>query len=310
MIGLIKRIPVPAAGLMLGLAAGGNLVQQWSAELRLVMGLLAAIIFVLLTLKLILFKDAVVEELKSPVVASVAPTYSMGMMLLSVYIKPIVPAAALIMWLLAIVLHIGLGIYFSNKYLRDFKKESVMPSWFIVYVGIVAASVTSPAYSMKPLGQLLFWIGLVGYLALLPLVIRKLGRLKSVPEPVLPAIVIFCAPASLLLAGYMNAFESKNSLLAAALLIVSQLAYLYVLIKLPMLLRLRFYPSFAAFTFPVVITAISIKAASGYFTGIGLLRQLSIIEAIIAVVLVIYVLFRYIGFLKHENPKIAEKINI
>jgi hypothetical protein len=40
------------------------------------------------------------------------------------------------------------------------------------------------------------------------------------------------------------------------------------------------------------------------------LRQLSIIEAIIAVVLVIYVLFRYIGFLKPERPKIAEKINI
>ena len=310
MIGLIKRIPVPAAGLMLGLAAGGNLIQPWSHELRLIMGFMAAIIFMLLTLKLILFKDSVEEELKNPVVASVAPTYSMGMMLLSVYIKPIAPMAALIMWSLAIVLHIGLAIFFSNKYLRGFKKDSVMTSWFIVYVGIVAASVTSPAYSMRPVGQLLFWIGLVGYLALLPLVIRKLGRFKSIPEPALPTIAIFCAPASLLLAGYMNAFESKNSLMAAALLIISQLAYLYVLIKLPMLLRLRFYPSFAAFTFPVVITAISIKAASGYFAGIGLLRQLSIIEAIIAVVLVIYVLIRYIGFLKPERPKIAEKINI
>ena len=166
MIGLIKRIPVPTAGLMLGLAAGGNLIQQWSTELRLVMGFLAAIIFVLLTLKLMLFKDSVLEELKNPVVASVAPTYSMGMMLLSVYIKPIVPTAALIMWTVAIVLHIGLAIFFSNKYIKYKTKHDALAFGITALEGIgihsfIDGIIYSVTFSVSIYTGLLAGIGLM-----------------------------------------------------------------------------------------------------------------------------------------------------
>lgn len=307
---LIKKLPVPSAGLMLGLAAGGNLVVQLSPALRLIMGGISAIIFILLALKLIMFRAIVAKELENPLIASVSPTFSMGIMLLSVYIKPFAPDAALAMWIAAISIHIGLILFFSRRYLLHFNKDAVMPSWFVVYVGIAAASVTSPAFSMKSAGQAFFWVGMIGYLLLLPFVIRKLGKINTIPEPALPSITIFCAPASLLLAGYMNSFDSKSLILIAALVIVSQLSYLYVLTKLPSLLKFKFYPSYSALTFPMVITATSIKAASNYFEGLGSLKHIAAVETFIASIMVFYVLIRYIRFLRPEKFNLVDNTSI
>jgi exfoliative toxin A/B len=128
---------------------------------------------------------------------------------------------------------------------------------------------------------------------------------KEIPEPALPTITIMTAPAGLLLAGYMNAFENKSYGIVLALLIVSQIFYIYVLTRLPKLLSLKFYPSYSAFTFPTVITAIGIKGAANYLKGVNeslsFLTSVALIEEIIAVLLVVYVLIRYILFLSKKT---------
>ena len=81
------------------------------------------------------------------------------------------------------------------------------------------------------------------------------------------------------------------------MLIAATLIYLMVLIKLPKLLKIPFYPSYAAFTFPFVITAIATKQATAYLIaqGYNAVWMNGIIqgESAIALVLVFYVLFRY-----------------
>jgi exfoliative toxin A/B len=81
------------------------------------------------------------------------------------------------------------------------------------------------------------------------------------------------------------------------LLILSQLTYIYVLTKLPKLLGLKFYPSYSAFTFPMVITAISIKLTAGYLGTLGIsssfLGAIVKVQEFLAVSLVLYVLVRY-----------------
>lgn len=85
------------------------------------------------------------------------------------------------------------------------------------------------------------------------------------------------------------------------LLLVSQISYLWVLFQLPKLLKLKFYPSYSAFTFPLAITAISLKLTNGFLTSqgksIALLKYLVKFEEFIGVLIVLYVLVRYIGFL-------------
>lgn len=90
------------------------------------------------------YPKKVSENLSNPVVASVFPALSMGIMLMATYIKPLVPSLAFIIWIIGLILHIVLILFFTKKHVLDFNIKKVFPSWFIVYVGIVVGSVTAP----------------------------------------------------------------------------------------------------------------------------------------------------------------------
>lgn len=297
---LVKKVPIPMAGLMLALAAAGNLVQSYGEIYRNIFGIAAAILLVLLLAKIIKYPSEVKEELKNPVVASVFPTLTMGMMLLATYLKPFAPNVAFAMWIVSIVGHIGLMVKFAIDFIAKLDIKKVFPSWFIVYVGIVVGSVTAPAFAMQSLGRIFFWVGIISYFLLLPIVIKKV-RLGVIPEPALPTLAIFAAPVALCLAGYMNSFETKNMVIVWGLVILSQLSYIFVLSQLPNLLKLKFYPSFSGFTFPLVISAISIKLTNGFLAKSGqpipVLKYIVKFEEIVAILIVLYVLLKYIQFL-------------
>ncbi len=306
---VIKKIPVPMAGLMLGLASAGNLVLSYGSIYRNIFGGIAALIFLLLVMKIVLFPKDVVESLDNPVIASVSPTFSMGVMILSTYLKPYFPSLALGLWVMALLLHFALMIYFTKKYVLNFNIKKVFPSYFVVYVGIVVASVTAPVYNLASLGQSIFWFGFICYLVLLPIVLYRVIKVKEIPEPALPTIVIIAAPSSLCLAGYMNSFQNKNMILVGILASLSLLMLTAVLINMPKLLKLKFYPSYSAFTFPLVISAIAIKLTNGFLVNTGrpitILKYVVKVEEVLAVSIVLYVLIRYIGFLTAKEEAIA-----
>ncbi|OZV11160.1 C4-dicarboxylate ABC transporter [Tissierella sp. P1] len=298
---IIKKLPVPIVGLMLALAAMGNLVLSYGEIYRNIFGVLSAIILVLVLVKIIMFPKSVSEAIDNPVVASVFPTLSMGIMLLATYLKPLAPSLAFGIWIIGLVLHGVLIIYFTKKYLFNFGIKKVFPSWFIVYVGIVVGSVTAPAFDKANIGQIVFWFGFISYFALLPIVLKRVFKVKDIPEPALPTLIIFAAPVALCLAGYMNSFQEKNMFIVWLLVALSQFSYLCVLLQLPKLLKLKFYPSYSAFTFPLVISAISIKLTNGFLVKIekpiAILKYVVNFEELVALAIVIYVLIRYIGFL-------------
>ena len=113
---VIKKIPIPICGVMLGAAALGNLLQSYSEGIRYVCGVFAAFLLILALLKLIMFPGAVKEDMKNPIMASVLGTFPMALMILSTYVKPFIGQAAYYIWLFAIALHIVLIIYFTVKF--------------------------------------------------------------------------------------------------------------------------------------------------------------------------------------------------
>lgn len=307
---VFKKIPIPMAGLMLALAATGNLVLSYGEVYRNIFGILASIILIFILGKLIIdFKD-VLENLNNPVMASIAPTFTMGIMILSTYINKLSSSVALSIWVIGLVLHIILIVYFTLKFILKFDVNKVLPSYFIVYVGIVVGSITAPAYNLAKVGQGLFWFGLVSYAILLPIVIYKVFVIKKIQEPLKPILIIFAAPASLCLAGYLASFPEKNMTIVGILAVLSVIMYLGSLVILPKLLKLKFYPSYSAFTFPLVISAIAIKQTNGFLikkgTEIVLLKYVVYFETIVAVLIVAYVLYKYMKFLFAGN--VQEKV--
>lgn len=315
---LIRKIPLAMSGLMLALAAIGNLVQSYGEIYRNIFGLTSFVLLAALLLKILLYQRESKEELKNPVVASAFPTLTMGIVLLSTYIKPALPSLAFLIWSLAIVGQILIIINFIKNYIVKFNIEKVFPSWFIVSSGIAVVSVTARVFGMEALGKLFFWLALISYFLFLPIVIKRV-RSIAIPEAARPSLAIFAAPLALCLAGYMNSFENKNMTLVYALLILSQVSYIFALSQLPKLLKSKFYPSFSGFTFPLVISAISLKLTNGFLINSGqvipILRYIIKFEEFLALLLVIYILFKYVqflitplNFLKRESLEGKEKI--
>lgn len=301
----IKKIPLPMAGVMLSLVALGNLMASYGPIYRNLLGTLSAIILLLITLKILFYSKTVVEDLNNPVIASVIPTYSMGIMLLSVYIKDVSFNIGRAIWIIGVLIHIGLIIFYTAKFVFNFNIKKLFPSTFVVYVGIGTAGITAPAFKLANMGQIFFWFAFVSFIVLLPILIYRTVSIKEIPEPALPTVAIFAAPASLCLVAYLNSFSTKNIFIVEILAILSFILYLIVLLNLPKLLKLKFYPSFAAFTFPMVISAIALKGTNGFLIkaekGIDFLKYIIKFQEIVAVLIVFYVLIKYLGFLTQKK---------
>ena len=297
----IKKVPLPMTGLILGVAALGNLVQSYSNVFRSILGLIAGLLLILLIAKLVAYPQQVKEELANPVVASVFPTLSMAVMVFSTYLKPFSPSIAFGAWVIGIALHALLILWFSKNHLVNFSIKKVFPSWYIVYVGIAVGSVTANVHGMENIGQAAFWFGFISYLILICPVLFRVLKIKEIPEPALPTLMILAAPGSLCLAGYINSFPGKNIFMVYLLMAFSLVFYIVAIVLLPRLLRLKFYPSYSAFTFPLVISGIGLKLANGFLVKSGLtiplLKYAVNFEEIVATTLTLYVLVRYIGFL-------------
>ncbi len=306
---ILKKYPVPVSGLILGLTSAGNLIQSYGNNLRSLFGIISTIFYVLLLLKIIKYPNDIKENLGNPAIGSVFPTFFMATMLLSVYLKPINAHLSLYLWFAGVVLHLIYIAWFSFKFTFKFNIKQVLPSWFIVYVGIAVAGVTAPAFNMNIIGQMSFWFGLISYIVLLPVVIYRVVKIKEIPEPVMPTLVIFAAPSSLLLAAYMNSFEVKNITIIYLLMAVSILMYLYSIIKLSGLIKLKFYPSFSGFTFPLIISGISMKLTNAYFikieSPINVLIYLVKFQELIAIAITLFVLFKYIKFIFAQSKATA-----
>lgn len=298
---MIKRIPIPLCGVMLAMAALGNLLQSHSEQLRSVCGVIAGILLLLVILKLVLFPKAIMEDLKDPIMASVSGTFSMALMLLSTYVKPFIGKAAYYIWLFAIVLHIVLILYFTVRFIVKLQMPKVFASYYIVYVGIAVAAITAPAYEKTGIGSAAFWSGFICLLALLVLVTVRYVRYKEIPDPAKPLICIYAAPVSLCAAGYVQSVTPKSCAMLTAMFIAASILYLFALIRAIGYMRLPFFPSYASFTFPFVISAIASKQTMACLADMGrpipALRYAVLAETVIAVVFVSYTLIRFLQFI-------------
>src|SRR5699024_10764834 len=112
----LNIFPIPIAGLILGLAALGNLLQSYNETYRVVLGIISGILFILFTLKIITNWELFKEDLKNPQMASILPTYSMALIILSTYIKSYLGDWASIVWHIGILLHLIIVGYFCVNF--------------------------------------------------------------------------------------------------------------------------------------------------------------------------------------------------
>ncbi|MBE6489743.1 MAG: TDT family transporter [Methanobrevibacter sp.] len=299
---LIKNIPIPISGLILALLSLGNLTQDIHPCLRVIFGGIGLIFLILIILKLIFHTDLIKEDFENPVIASSSGTFSMSLMILSTYIITFNPSIAYGVWIIGIALHILLMIYFTYHFIvRNFNISNVYPTYWIVFVGITMGAITSGVHGATSIGFIFFMIGFIAMAITLPLVIYRYIRDPEVPDANKPLICIFTAVLSILIVGYLNSASSISLEFITVLYIFACIFYVFALWKFIEYRNLDFYPSFAAFTFPFVISALATKGVLSKIGSNLILNSILEIEIAIAAVIVVYILIRYSIFLKNSK---------
>ena len=296
----LKKVPTPICGAMLGVLGLGNLIGDLSPLMHDICGIIGLAILAVLLLKLMFHPGAILKELKTPTIASVSGTFIMSLIILSSYIAPFRMDIASSLWIFALLLFIALIAYFTWEFILKLNLEDVYACYYIVYIGIVIASVTAPLFNQNFIGRIIVCFGGLSFAFLLPLTMWRYLKLET-PEGFKPFICINAAPFSLILLGYLNSFESISFEFVAFMFIMATVFWIFSLVKALEYRSIPFYPSYSAFGFPFVVAALCAKAANGYFTSIGMeipgLDALMCIEIAIATFLVIYVFYNYAKFL-------------
>ena len=295
---LIKKIPIPVSGLILALLSLGNLLNDINPILKIACGLAGSIFLALIVLKLILYPDDIKSDFGNPVIASSSGTFSMSLMILSTYLVGFMPSIGYGIWILGIALHILLIIYFTYRFImHDFDISNVYPTYWIVYVGITMGAITAHVHGLEEIGFMFFIFGFIMMIITVPLMIYRYYNYADIPDMNKPLICISTAIFSILIVGYINSAQNVSISFLTALYIIACLCYVFALYKLVEYRILKFYPSFSAFTFPFVISALATKGVMNFISN-PILSYILPLETAITTIIVAYVLVRYVNFLK------------
>ena len=296
---IIKNLPLAITGLILAILSLGKIYTDFKSIFFIIGSILIFMVF----LKLVLHFNRFHNELNNMIALSTFGTFSMALMLFSTYLKPLfMPLSQTIafgIWILGIVIHLSIIILFTKNYvLNNFDIENVFATWWIVYIGITMAAITAPAFNMSQYGFIFFGIGFILMIPTLILVSYRYLKFTAIDDKNKPFICIYAAILSIIIVGYVNSFTIDGNFLTV-IYIGACIFYIFAIfqaIKLIVIERLQFMPSFSAFTFPFVISAIASGEVYKFF-GISVLNYLFYIQSIIALILVIYVSYKYLIFL-------------
>jgi tellurite resistance protein TehA-like permease len=304
----LSRYPTPVGGLALGVASLGLVWEAqgpvpWAAEAA---AGFAAVLLVLLAIRFVLHPATLAHDLGNPVAGAVVPTFAMAWMTVSVTLRQAAEPLGALVWLTAVVLHAVFLAAFLRHQARSFRLERMVPAWFVPPVGIIVAAVTFRG-AQDGLGRSLAeWalaFGMVAYAVMLPIMFYRFIFESNVPPAAMPTIAILAAPASLSMVGYLALVEPPDPVPVLILEGIAVLMTLIVLVAFTRLLVLPFSPGYAAFTFPLAISAtaqfafaeqLSAWDASNALTG--QFEVLARAELWVATVVTAYVVLRFAAF--------------
>ena len=166
---IIRKVPIPTAGVALGLAALGNLLQPYTEIVHIVCGILSLVLIAMLGAKIALFPDMIRDDLHNSILASVSATLFMTLMQLAGYLAPFAYIPAFALWSAAVVAHLALMGWFTARFISHFKLHEVFPTYFHLLRGHRLAVRHLSDVGTGAVGHLLFWFGFACYVVLLGL---------------------------------------------------------------------------------------------------------------------------------------------
>lgn len=308
----LQLIPIPICGIMLAIVSLGNLLQATFTNLLGMPGLgyliyiscffLTLIFLILILLKIIFCFKMVVQMLKNPEIAGIFSAYSLTLMIFAGYLPQFLGnTVAEIVWWFGVLMHYTNMVLFTYKFVVvDFKLPTLLPPWYVVYVGFALSGFSAKNFAPGWFGAASFWFGFICFWIIFFMLLKRY-KVSPIPRMDEPTLCINAA-LGICLTNYLRNFDHPWFFMVFGLFIIELIIWLWLIFKLPKWLKLPFYPTDSAFSFPFVVAAIASMETMKFLMNQGFMihiwfEPLILIQTFVAVIMTIYALVRYIIFI-------------
>ncbi len=203
-------------------------------------------------------KDALVAELKHPVMISFFPAFSISLLLLAAAFLDIHSMASRTLWAAGVVFQSVLTLWVVSSWIGDnrYKIEHVNPSWFLPAIGNVLIPIAGMRLYPAEVSWFFFSIGIVLWLVLLTIVFYRMVFYPALSSRLVPTICILMAPPAAAFLGYINLVGGVDPF-AHVLYYTALFMALLVVLQYQLFLQLRFTSSWWALAFPLAVVTLA-----------------------------------------------------
>ncbi|WPL16157.1 Tellurite resistance protein TehA [Thiorhodovibrio winogradskyi] len=243
------------------------------------------------TAKLILYRKAVVSELRHPVKLNFFPTISISLLLLAIAYLAINPAISRPLWMAGTLLHLFFTLYVVSVWMHHehFEVHHMNPAWFIPAVGNVLVPVAGVPLGFVDVSWFFFSTGMVFWGMLMTIVFYRILFHNPIDDRLMPTLFILIAPPAVGFIAYTRLTGDIDTI--ARLLYFSGLFLTLLLFtQVGRFAKLEFFLSWWAYSFPLAAICIASlvfyemtdKLAFGYI-GAGLLLIVSSVVCLLMI---------------------------
>ena len=295
-IGRLKNFPITFFAIALGFA-GLTLAAQKTEEIyeisravsTVLLGVstaLFAVIGFFYVAKILRAPDNVTAEWHSPVKINFFPLVAKVLLVLSIIFLSRNMAVSKYLWYAGTALQFIASLAILSAWIHHthFRIEHLTPGWFIPIVGSVIIPIAGVRHGFVDLSWFFFSVGLLFWLALFIVVFYRMIFHPPIVQKLLPTLFILFAPPAIAFIAYSKLTGHLDPF-GRILFYTSLFLFMLVLCRPGIFLKLKFYLSWWAYSFPMAaITLASIQMY--HLTGSLVYRYLAAFQLVLLIVIV------------------------
>ncbi len=295
----LENFPIMMFAIVMGMS-GLSIAYQKASQLfhftHVIPNVLAAvtsIIFVAIAitylLKFLKYPQQVKEEFNHPVRINFFAAISISLLLLSVMYHPINHQIFVALWWAGMLLQAYLTLYTISFWInRNLEIQYSNPAWFIPIVGNVLVPVAGVEIVNRDFLMYFFAVGIFFWIILLTIILNRIIFHHVLAQKFMPTLFIFIAPPAVGTISYVK-LTGQFDLFASFLFNIGLFFTLLLLFMYKNFIKLEYFISWWAFTFPLTAMTIAAilayhktQAAFCYYAAMGLLTLATCVVAFVA----------------------------
>ncbi len=230
-------------------------IYQYFLYLTLTVFLIISVIYIT---KIIKYPKELKKEFLHPVKINFFPILAKIFLLLSIVFLEINMLGSRNLWFVGVALQLFFSLSILSVWIRhsSFKAHHLNPSWFMPIVGSVMVPIAGTAHGFVEISWFFFSVGLIMWLVLFTIVFNRLIFHDPVPDKLIPTLFITFAPPAIAFIAYIKLTSSLDPF-ARILYYISLFLLILIFTQAKMFLRLKFFLSWWAYSFPTAAVTIA-----------------------------------------------------